>query len=80
MRAGIRNSPPGQTHIIPLKTVRTDFPVTRKGVFHIMRSPPRTPAPPAQAHIRPHWTVRRRFDGTRSAEELIRSLLAAHLT
>ncbi len=45
-----------------------------------MRSPPRTPAPPAQAGIRPHWTVRRRFDGTRSAEELIRSLLAAHLT
>ncbi len=45
-----------------------------------MRSPPRTPAPPAQACIRPHWTVRRRFDGTRSAEELIRSLLAAHNT
>ena len=45
-----------------------------------MKSPPRTPAPPSRADIRPRWTVTRRFDGTRSAEELIRSLLAAHLT
>ena len=43
-----------------------------------MQSPPRNPAPPSRADIRPRWTVRRRFDGSRSAEELIRSLLAAH--
>ena len=45
-----------------------------------MQSPPRTPAPPARADIRPRWTVSRRFDGSRSSEELIRSLLAAHIT
>ena len=44
-----------------------------------MKSPPRTPAPPSRADIRPRRTVIRRFDGTRSVEELIRSLLVAHI-
>lgn len=41
--------------------------------------PPRTPGPPSRAETRPHWTVDRRFEGDRSAEALVRSLLAAHV-
>ena len=45
----------------------------------MVSSPPRTPGPPSRAEIRPHWTVDRRFEGDRSAEALVRSLLAAHV-
>ena len=45
-----------------------------------MTSPPRTPEPPAQADRRHYRIVFRRFDGSRSPQELVRSLLAAHMT